>query len=68
MAKKKVWDGDIESYSADWGKEVTSGLPYAGSSVQKFIKNELQSKVGYVARSQQKDGGFYHLYGFKNNL
>ena len=66
MAKKKVWDGDIESYSADWGKEVTSGLPYAGSSVQKFIKDELQSKVGYVARSQQKDGGFYHLYGFKN--
>ena len=66
MAKKKVWDGDIESYSADWGKEVTSGLPYAGSSVQKFIKDELQSKVGYVARSQQKVGGFYYLYGFKN--
>ena len=66
MAKKKVWDGDIESYSADWGKEVTSGLPYAGSSVQKFIKDELQSKVGYVARSQQKVAGFYLLYGFKN--
>ena len=66
MAKKKVWDGDIESYSADWGKEVTSGLPYAGSSVQKFIKDELRSKVGYVARSQQKVGGFYYLYGFKN--
>lgn len=66
MAKKKVWDGDIESYSADWGKEVTSGLPYAGSSVQKFIKDELQSKVGYVARSLQQVGGFYHLYGFKN--
>ena len=66
MAKKKVWDGDIESYSADQGKEVTSGLPYAGSSVQKFIKGELQSKVGYVARSLQQVGGFYHLYGFKN--
>lgn len=66
MAKKKVWDGDIESYSVDWGKEVTSGLPYAGSSVQKFIKDELQSKVGYVARSLQQVAGFYHLYGFKN--
>ena len=48
---KKYWEGDIKdiNINTDWGgDESTSGKPLPGSIVQKIIKNELNTKVGYM--------------------
>lgn len=48
---KKYWEGDIKdiNINTDWGgDESTSGAPLPGSIVQKIIKNELNTKVGYM--------------------
>ena len=47
MAKQYYTD-PIDKY-VDWGgDEHTSGIPVAGSSVQNFIKDSLESKAGYI--------------------
>jgi hypothetical protein len=41
----KVSTNSITDYSQDWGNDVSTGLPYSGEAVQKFIKDELQDKL-----------------------
>ncbi len=42
----KVSTNPITSYEQDWSNDTTENLPYSGQAVQKFIKDELQSKIG----------------------
>lgn len=59
---KKYYDEDIKSMSVDWGgDESTNNLPVAGNKVQKFIKDSINTKVGYVDRVDTAQGGFYVL-------
>lgn len=45
---KKYWDGPY-NINTDWGgDDSTENLPLPGSAVQKLIKNEINSKVGYM--------------------
>ena len=44
---KKVSENDIQNMSEDWGLDITNGLPYSGQAIQKFIKERLNSKMGY---------------------
>ena len=45
---KELWRQDIDR-TVDWGgDENTGGLPVAGEVVQKFIKDSLDSKAGYI--------------------
>ena len=45
---KKYWDGPYD-INTDWGgDDSTENLPLPGSAVQKLIKNEINSKVGYM--------------------
>ena len=55
MAKTNT--GDIQDLNVSWEG-------YAGTSVEKFIKDELRGACGYIYRSRQKEGEFYYLYGF----
>ena len=41
----KVSKNDIVSMSQDWGYDSSTGLPYSGRAVQKFIKEKLNSKA-----------------------
>lgn len=41
----KVSTNPITSYDEDWGLDKATGLPYSGESVQKFVKDELRSKL-----------------------
>lgn len=69
MAKKKSYN-TIPDLLTDWGKDTTNdNLPFAGSSVQAFLKsqltslqNSLASKAGHTR--WVKDGDFYYLQGF----
>lgn len=42
----KVSENDILNMSQDWGQDPATGLPFSGSAVQKFIKEQLNSKGG----------------------
>ncbi len=42
----KVSTNPIETYEQDWGNDPKTGLPFSGEAVQKFIKDELKSKLG----------------------
>ena len=53
---KIIYD-DIQGIEQSWEN-------FAGSSVEKFIKQQLQNKAGYIYRSQNKEGDYYYLYGF----
>ena len=58
---KKYWDGDI-TLNTDWGgDESTNNLPVIGEKVQKVIKDNINSKVGYVGRVDKTGKGFYVL-------
>lgn len=41
----KVSTNPIETYEQDWGNDPKTGLPFSGEAVQKFIKDELKSKL-----------------------
>lgn len=43
----KVSNNDIQNMNQDWGLDVSNNLPYSGAAVQKFIKETLNSKMGY---------------------
>jgi hypothetical protein len=43
----KVSKNDIVSMSQDWGYDSSTGLPYSGRAVQKFIKEQFGTKMGY---------------------
>ena len=66
---QKTYTGDITKYT-DWGGDSsTHGLPVAGSSVQSFIKDTLQDKIGYIVQDREHnkclgfaDSSDYELY------
>ena len=66
MAKKKIYTGDIDKH-ADWGNYEVSGQTYevAGESVQKFIKDTLEEKWGYMAKDQTKN--LYMVFADEEN-
>lgn len=41
----KVSTNAIKDYSQDWSNDTETGLPFSGSAVQTFIKEELQKKA-----------------------
>lgn len=43
---KKVSENEILNMSQDWAYDMSNGLPYSGASVQKFIKERINSKAG----------------------
>ena len=44
----ELWYNDINR-NVDWGGDAsTDNLPVAGSAVQKFIKSELNNKIGVI--------------------
>ena len=48
---KKIWDEDITGYEQDWGGDASTGnLPISGRAVQKFLKQELNSRIGYMIK------------------
>lgn len=48
---KKIWDEDITGYEQDWGGDDSTGnLPISGRAVQKFLKQELNSRIGYMIK------------------
>lgn len=53
----KINYNDIPDINTSWEN-------YAGSSVEKFIKGELNNRCGYIYRSRTKEGDYYYLYGF----
>lgn len=65
---KKYWEGDIKdiNINTDWGgDESTNGAPLPGSIVQQLIKNEFNSKVGYMYND--KDAGKVYFYSNKES-
>lgn len=48
MAKTKYSPNDIQNINEDWGQDVNDSLKrgFSGEAVQKFIKSQLNSKVG----------------------
>lgn len=44
---KKVSENNIQSINNDWALDPSNDLPYSGAAVQKFIKDTLNSKMGY---------------------
>jgi len=54
---KKVSDGSINSLLDDWGRDSSSGLPYSGAEVQRYIKSlisDLQDKTRFYYYSEAK--------------
>ena len=56
---KKYYDGEL-NLNLDWGGTETQ-LPLSGGSVQKIIKDSLNSKIGYLGRIDKTGQGFYVL-------
>ncbi len=56
---------EIRSISEDWMLDDRNGLPYAGQSVQNFLKRTLNEKYGYIDIPVMKeDDGYYHIRCF----
>ena len=59
---KTILDKEIASSTVPWDGEEGA---YTGAIVERFIKNELMSKAGYMARgSEKEEDGNYHIRGF----
>ena len=62
MAKRKVINDDIPSVKVPWDDGTQA---YSGEAIERFIKSQLSSKVGYPIIPETKDAdGYYHLWGF----
>lgn len=62
MAKRKVINEDIPSIKVPWDDGTQA---YSGEAIERFIKSQLSSKVGYPIIPESKDAdGYYHLWGF----
>ena len=66
MAKKKKYSGDIDKH-VDWGNYELSGETYevVGGSVQKFIKDTLEEKWGFMAKDKNKN--LYMVFADEEN-
>ena len=54
----KLYQEDIDK-TVDWGgDEKTNGLPVSGEKVQKFIKESLNKKFGYLYYDKEQISGF----------
>lgn len=63
---KKFWEGDV-NMSTNWGGDESTGYaPLSGERVQEFIKENINSKVGYLGRVDKIGQGFYVLARDKN--
>lgn len=64
----KLYQEDIDK-TVDWGgDDKTNGLPVSGEKVQKFIKNTLQQKFGYLYYDKDKIEGFEEQTGTNQYL
>lgn len=64
MAKRIIIDDDIPSIEVPWDDGTQA---YSGRAVEKFIKSQLSSKIGYIIIPQTKDtDGYYHIWGFSD--
>lgn len=62
MAKRNIISGDIPSIHTPWDNGTDA---YPGTAVEKFLKSQLSSKVGWLDIPPEKDSdGFYHVWGF----
>ena len=62
MAKRIIINSDIPSIDIPWDDGTKA---YSGAAVEKFIKSQLSSKIGYIVIPQDKDtDGYYHIWGF----
>lgn len=62
MAKRIIINSDIPSIDVPWDDGTQA---YSGAAVEKFIKSQLSSKIGYIVIPQDKDtDGYYHIWGF----
>lgn len=58
---KQYYDGEV-TMDTDWGGNKETGqLPVSGEKVQKFIKDSINSKVGYVGLVERIGQGYYVL-------
>ena len=54
---KKFWDGEVKM-STDWGGDISTGYaPLSGERVQEFIKESINSKVGYLGEVKEMADG-----------
>ena len=62
MAKRQIINDDISSVKVPWDDGTSA---YSGEAIERFIKSQLSSKVGYPVIPETKDAdGYYHLWGF----
>jgi len=62
MAKRIIIKSDIPSIEVPWDDGTKA---YDGAAVERFIKSQLSSKIGYIIIPQDKDtDGYYHIWGF----
>lgn len=62
MAKRIIIDSDIPSIEIPWDD---GSKAYSGKAVERFIKSQLSSKIGFIIIPQNKDtDGYYHIWGF----
>ena len=62
MAKRIIINSDIPSIDIPWDDGTQA---YSGAAVEKFIKSQLSSKIGFIVIPQDKDtDGYYHIWGF----
>ena len=54
----KLYTEDIDK-TVDWGSAGPEGLPVSGEKVQKFIKDTLDSKWGYLYYDKQNTNKYY---------
>ena len=52
MAKRIIINSDIPSIDIPWDDGTKA---YSGAAVEKFIKSQLSSKIGYIVIPQDKD-------------
>ena len=60
---KKVSENYITDKTYDWGLDPSNNLPFSGKAVQKFIKDELQGRIG----SLHYDEGNERYLAFADN-
>ena len=62
MAKRKIINEDIPSVKEPWDNGTEA---YSGEAIEKFLKSQLTSKIGYPVIPPTKDAdGYYHIWGF----
>lgn len=62
MAKRIIIDSDIPSIEIPWDD---GSKAYSGKAVERFIKSQLSSKIGFLIIPQNKEtDGYYHIWGF----